>query len=71
MISELLYFTGIGLILYALYKWVTLNDKYFEKKGIVHMKPLFFFGNTGGFFLKQYSGPDFVNKLYNEFPKDK
>lgn len=71
MIAEVLYFTGLGLIAYAIYKWVTLNNQYFTRRGIPHMKPYFLVGNTGGLFFKLHSAPDYVLYMYRQFPKEK
>lgn len=44
MLDNLLLPLGISLILYGIYKWITLNNDYFEKRGIQHMKPTFALG---------------------------
>jgi len=71
MFAELLYLTGIGLIVYGLYKWVVLNNDYFSNRGVKHLKPYFLFGNTFGFFTGRYNVPDFLAKIYDAFPDEK
>lgn len=72
MLSELLFYTLIGgPLLYIFYKWVTKNRDYFVKRNLRHLNPNFLIGNTAGLFLKQYRPPDFIDKLYYSFPKEK
>lgn len=71
MIVELIYVAALAWIIFAFCKWVTLNNNYFEKRGLRYVKPVFIFGNTGGFFLSKYNSPDFVKMLYNKFPNEK
>lgn len=71
MFDNLLLPLGISLILYGIYKWITLNNDYFEKRGIQHMKPTFALGNTGAFFMRQYRSSDFMQNLYRQFPDKK
>lgn len=71
MIGGTLLAVGISLIIYGFYKWATLNHNYFKIRGIAHLKPNFIFGNTFGFFMRQYSLYDFIQKVYNAFPKEK
>lgn len=40
MVGALLLPFGIALILYGIYKWLTLYNGYFEKRGIPHLKPI-------------------------------
>lgn len=71
MFAGLLYFTGVSLIAYSFYKWATQYHQYFAKRGIPHMKPSFLIGNTGVFFMKLYSAPEYVKHLYQQFPNHK
>lgn len=71
MFAEIIYFTGIALIVYGLFKWITANDEFFTKRGLPSLKPVFILGNTGGLFLKQYAAFDYIHRLYNQFPNDK
>lgn len=71
MLSELLLAVGIGLIVYAFYKWVTLNNDYFAIRNLPFKKPSFLLGSTGGFFLGRYAGPEFGKMIYNMFPNEK
>lgn len=74
MLTELVFYTLICMtILYAFYKWVTINDKYFKERNLKHLKPKFFVGNTLGLFLARYEPFKFINKIYfrNEFANEK
>lgn len=71
MISSMLLWTGITLILYGIYKWITANDKFFEKRGIPYLKPTLLFGNTINFVFQTISLPDFAQKLYASYPNKK
>ena len=71
MIEQIFLLTGIALIAYGIYKWVTLNYDYFEKRGIVHLKPSFLFGNTANLFLRKNNMYEFSTNLYNSFPSEK
>lgn len=62
---------AIGLFIYVVYKWVTINNDYFKRRGLKHLKPNFFFGNTGGYFFKQHRIHEFISYLYNAFPSEK
>lgn len=71
MIESLVLSIGLGLIAYGIYKWATLNDDYFVKRNLAHLKPSFLIGNTGGLFMKQHRPNEFFQNLYNAFPKEK
>lgn len=71
MIGVLVLLLGIGLIGYGVFKWGTLNNDYFAKRGLNYLKPYFMVGNMGGFFLGKYSMNEFVLSLYNSFPAEK
>lgn len=71
MIDWLLLSISLALIAYGIYKWATLNNDYFAKRNIIHLKPYFLVGNTGGLFMKQYRPNEFFQKLYNTFPMEK
>lgn len=62
---------GIGLILYAIYKWGTLTYNYWELRSVKFLKPIFIFGNTGDFMRGKYTMMEFAEHLYNAFPKEK
>lgn len=68
--AELLLFAAISLIVYAFYKWATLNNDFFERRSVKYMKPSFFVGNTGGKFLCKYTATHFSKILYNAFPDE-
>lgn len=62
---------GIGLILYAIYKWGTLPYNYWETRNVKFLKPTFLLGNTSGFMMGKYSLMDYANILYESFPNEK
>lgn len=70
MLGELVLFASIGLLLYAFYKWATLNNDYFEKRQMKFMKPYFLVGNTAGMFLNKYTATEFSQMLYEAFPDE-
>lgn len=71
MLSELLLVTGVTLILYAFYKWVTQNNDYFEKRGIKSPKPVFLLGNTSAMLTSSMNAAEFATQLYNAFPHER
>lgn len=71
MIAEVLLTTGIGLILYAFYKYATQNNDFFTKRGLKQMKPTFIFGNSGSFITQKYTAPEYSQHLYEAFPNEK
>lgn len=68
---DVMLWIAISLILYGIYKYVTLNNDYFVKRGIVHMKPTFFFGNMASFLLRRVTIYEFANNIYTVFPRQK
>lgn len=71
MFAAILWLSVISLIAYSLYKWATQNNNYFAKRGIRHLKPTFFFGNTGKFFFQLIDTYQFVDHLYYAYPTEK
>lgn len=70
MLEGLLICVAIALVLYAFYKWATINNDFFEKHNLKSLKPKFLFGNTGGVFFNQYSGAEFCDMMYDAFPNE-
>lgn len=70
MLDELIICVGTFLITYAFYKWATINENYFAKKKVKHLRPKFLIGNMGGQFLSRYTIPEFQQWLYNAFPAE-
>ncbi|XP_031624487.1 uncharacterized protein LOC116341517 [Contarinia nasturtii] len=70
MIGEVLLLAAVTLFIWAFYRWVTLNNEYFERRHVKHMKPNFFVGNTGGFFLQKYNAIEFSDLIYKTFPNE-
>lgn len=62
---------GMTVAAFAVYKWATQNDKYFENRGVPALKPALFFGNSAEFFTKKIDLIEFVKKLYDDFPNEK
>lgn len=72
MITDFLLWSGISLLLYAFYKWATINHDYFLKRGVRHMKPKFLLGNNSKFLLfRQQTVTDFVTEMYTYNPGSK
>lgn len=70
MIGELLLCAAITLFTWAFYKWATINNDYFEQRGVKYRKPTFLVGNTAGMFFQKYDAVDFANMIYNACPNE-
>ena len=70
MIGEFLLCAAIALFSFAFYKWATLNNGYFERRGVKHMKPSFLVGNTAGVFFQKCNAIEFGKMLYDTFPHE-
>lgn len=68
MIAELLLSVAIGLIAYALYKWLTINHDYFERRGLKTASMLT--DNFSVLFLKRLTGVELVEKIYQKYPNE-
>lgn len=68
MFSIILLLIAVSLLGYAFYKWATLNNDYFLRKGVSFRKPTFLFGNSANILLKKLALVDYVNWHYNQFP---
>ncbi|XP_055309672.1 probable cytochrome P450 9f2 [Sitodiplosis mosellana] len=71
MIGILLLLSAILLIVYAFYKWATLNNDYFERQNLKYMKPTFLVGNTGGAFANKYTPAEFLDMIFQAFPDER
>lgn len=71
MFSIILLFSAISLLGYAFYKWATLNNDYFLKKGVAFKKPTFLLGSSGKMMLRKLPIADYVKWQYNLFPDKK
>lgn len=70
MLDGIFLFVAIALVLYAFYKWATINNDFFKKRNLKYLTPKFLFGNTGGLFFNQYSGAEFCDMMYEAFPNE-
>lgn len=68
MISDLLFWCGIFLSLYAIYKWYTKHNDYFEKRGVSYEKPKSFVGVIIELIFKPKSMVEFMTQLYEKNP---
>lgn len=69
MFATLTLWTAVLALLYAFYKWATINNDFFEKRGVSYLKPTFLVGNNGGFlFLMRYTMAEFINMFYTANP---
>lgn len=71
MISDLLLWSGISLLLYALYKWSTKKNDYFEKRGVSYMKPKSIIAIISDLTFNRRSMVDFMKVLYTVNPGNK
>ena len=71
MIGGILLTLSVGLIGYSVYKWVTINNDYFAKRGLTYLKPMFFVGNVGQFFFTSVNMVQWSLDVYLKHPKDK
>lgn len=72
MLAEFIFYALISVtVSYAFYKWATTNSGYFRKRNLKHLNPNFLIGNTAGLFLNRYRPDDYLNWIYNSFPKEK
>lgn len=70
MIGEILLCAAIALFTWAFYKWATINNDYFERRGVKYRKPTFLFGSTAEMFFQKSNAIEFNTKLYNAFPNE-
>lgn len=71
MISDLLLWCGISLLLYAIYKWYTKKNDYFEKRGVSYMKPKSIVAIFSDLLINKKSMVDSMNHLYTVNPGHK
>lgn len=64
-------FTFVIIIGVLVYKWATQHFNYFKDRGIVHGKPVVFFGTGKDLMLMKLSLPEYVEKWYKAFPDEK
>lgn len=62
---------ALAAVLYLIYKLVTANNDYFEKKGIPYLKPKFLIGSRSDLILRNKSMPQVIKEWYDAFPNDK
>ena len=70
---ELIFYTLFGgiVLIYAFYKWATVNKDYFSKRRIKQLEPTFLVGNTFGLFANRYDPTEFFDSIYYRFSKEK
>lgn len=71
MLSTLILFSGIALIVHALYRWATKNNDYFLKRGLKYMDSNYGIGQMVGFIMGRYTQWGYVEWLYKQFPGEK
>ncbi|XP_055306358.1 uncharacterized protein LOC129570685 [Sitodiplosis mosellana] len=64
MLVELLLFAV--LILYLFYKWATVNNDFFKRRNIKHVRAKFLLGNIEG----KVTATEFATKVYQAFPDE-
>lgn len=55
-------------IIYLFYKWATINDDYFKRRGVKSMKPSLLLANSKSLFLSNQSAADMTKNVNEEFP---
>ncbi|XP_031624489.1 probable cytochrome P450 9f2 [Contarinia nasturtii] len=70
MFGEFLLVAAVSFLIYAFYKWATINNDFFERRNIKYMKPKFLVGNVSGTYINKYTGAEFANELYQAFPNE-
>lgn len=71
MIESIIVGIVVALLVHGIYKWMTLNNNFFEKQGIPHLTSFLCFGNTIGFFVRKYNPYQFSDMLYRKFSNEK
>jgi hypothetical protein len=61
----LFWFAIIAVAFYLLYKWMTANNDYFEKRGVAFIEPMSLIALIYNVIFNQMSMPDLVDKVYN------
>lgn len=61
----------VVVMLFMIYKWITLNDDYFAKRNIPALKSQFFLGNMFDYKLGRHNPVEFLTNVYNRFPNEK
>uniref|UniRef100_A0A182G075 Uncharacterized protein n=2 Tax=Anopheles albimanus TaxID=7167 RepID=A0A182G075_ANOAL len=61
----------VVLLVYAVYKYITRNNRYFETKPIPSLTPEPIFGSTRQLMLSKVSSTEFIRSVYARFPNDK
>lgn len=64
-------FTALVFFGFVIFKWASKNFNYFKDRGIAHGKPIIIFGTGADLLLGKLSMPEFVQKWYSSFPKEK
>lgn len=73
MVSEVVFFYLMlsVILMYYLYKYVTVHANYFFKQNLKFVKPRFLFGHTIWLILRQYTPANFIDSIYYSFPNEK
>lgn len=66
-----LYVLIIGTVIYTLYRWITAQRDYFEKRQIKHFKPENLTHNMFWMFLKRTNPGEFLRSIYFSYPHEK
>lgn len=62
---------GVAVVLYVINKWLKVHEKYFEKRGVPHLKPTSFIGIIRTIVYSRENMPELIQKLYANFPTKK
>ncbi|XP_026753946.2 cytochrome P450 6B7-like [Galleria mellonella] len=67
----MIYLIVILILLVVLYLYNVRNFDYWEKRGVVYVKPIILFGTAIKIYLSLDSATNCVDRGYNEYPKEK
>lgn len=64
-------FSLLVILFLGIYKYLTKNDRVFEKRGVPFLKPTFLLGNLGSLITGRENGFEFFQNKYDMFKDDK
>lgn len=67
----LLTYIVIVVLTYLVYKYLTKDSDYFEKKGLKYVKGIPLLGSKNSLMRGRTSFPELVSKWYDQFPNEK
>lgn len=71
MITELFLLSVIAIWTFLLYKFVTVDRLYFERRNIKYKTQSFALRNIFSFLSGRFTAPEFAERLYNAFQNER